>query len=83
MLYQDGRNKIELLTTYLYELSIYAIGKNRVELVASKFISSKKEIRIKKPIQIKKCKGYIIEKSIVLLGAPQEYMDKYFLKPCE
>lgn len=89
MLYKYGNSKIELLSKYLYEVSIYYISFDRAEMLSSKFISSNKEIRIKKEIEVENHKnkktgqGYILEKSIVLLGAPQQFMDKYSLQKIE
>lgn len=83
MLYHYDHSQIELLHQYLYEITVYAIGKDRAELIVSKFLTSKTPLKIKKPIKVEKRKGYIIEKSIQLLGAPQEFIDRYFLKPCK
>lgn len=87
MIYQYGRSNIELLSKYLYEIDVYYISYDRAELLQSKFVSSNKELKIKHEISIenhkRKDKGYIIQKSITLLGAPQSFMDKYGLKPIE
>lgn len=84
MLYKDGRVTVELLSEYLYEVTIYVHFKMRSECLFSKFISSKKELKVKKDVVVmKKTKQYTVVKYLELLGAPQSYMNRRGLKPIE
>lgn len=86
MLYQYGNTRIELMSQFLYEINKYIIYPNRVELLESKFISSSKELNLKKDIKIeyhgtKNKHDYLIETSIILLGAPESFVK--YLKICD
>ena len=84
MLYKDGRQTVEVLSSYLYELSIYVFYKNRSELLESKFYSSNKPLKIKKDVKtIKKTKDYKVISFLELLGAPQTYMESKGFKLAE
>jgi hypothetical protein len=63
---------ITVSKVFVYELSAYAHYKDRVELLGSKFITSKKPLQER--IQITKKIGYRIVKSIDLMSAPLDYL---------
>lgn len=68
-------NNIEPAKYFVYEVIIYKLFKDRVELIGNKLYSFKKELHIKKHTKYYKTKDYILMKSIDLLYAPQEYID--------
>lgn len=63
---------ITVSKVFVYELSAYAHYKDRVELLGSKFITSKNPLQER--IQITKKIGYRIVKSIDLMSAPLDYL---------
>lgn len=63
---------ITVSKVFVYELSAYAHYKDRVELLGSKFITSKNPLQER--VQITKKIGYRIVKSIDLMSAPLDYL---------
>ena len=78
-LYLFGNDKIELLSYFLYEVTIYEITKNRVRLLASKYYKSNKELKLKGSIS-KKYRNKLIIKNVSLLGVPFEFIKEKKLK---
>ena len=63
---------ITVSKVFVYELSAYAHYKDRVELLGSKFITSKNPLQER--VQVTKKIGYRIVKSIDLMSAPLDYL---------
>lgn len=66
---------IEQLPFYLYELTVYLYWKGGCGIRGNRFIKTSKPLNISKSCIRKKWKDYIVEKSIVLLGAPAEFIN--------
>lgn len=65
---------IEVLPYYLYELSLYKYWKNGCCLLASRFYKSDLPIIFTKSCVTEQQGEFLIEKSISLIGAPEEYI---------
>lgn len=65
---------IEILPYYLYELSIYKYWKGGCCLIASKFYKSDLPVIFAKSSITEQQDEFLIEKSISLIGAPEEYI---------
>lgn len=59
-----------------YEVSLYRIYKDRVELVGSRLYSSSKKLEILKEATYKREKDYILMKCIDWISAPKEYIEE-------
>lgn len=60
--------------SFLYEISIYRIFKNRAECLDSKFITSSKPLKIVKNAIYKRYPNYTLAKFIDWLEAPIDYI---------
>ena len=67
---------IEILPYFLYEVCINKYWKNGFCLLGHKYFKTDKPLNIKKTSIYKKYKDYLIEKEIILMSAPYEYILK-------
>lgn len=67
-------SKISIMDSFVYELSVYKVFKDRAECLGSKYYSSPKELKIKKDCKIKKYKDFSICIYIDWIGAPKQYI---------
>lgn len=72
-IYFSGEHKLTEYSTFLYEVSVYKIWKDRIELHDSKFYTSKQPIKFKPTVCIK-MGDYRLVKYITWLSAPLDYM---------
>lgn len=86
---KSSRSGVESLLasdSFVYEVSLYKIFKDRVELAGSRLYSSPKKISIKKETLYKKTKEYTLMKCIDWLAAPKEFIIENNLNiiiPCQ
>lgn len=73
-LYLYNGFRVEALSYFLYEISIYKYTKNEVFLIKSKFYKSDKPLHIRVFTKRLKYKGDIIEKSISIIGISEEFI---------
>lgn len=66
--------RIEVLPYFLYEVSLHKYWKNGYCLLGTRYFRSDSLLAIKKDRKYKKCKDYIVEKEICLLGAPYGFI---------
>lgn len=71
-LYRYEENKIEVLPYFLYEVCIYKYWSWGCCLLGSKFY--KADVLLKNKNKITRYKDYIIEKSISLVAAPENFI---------
>lgn len=71
-LYRFGDDKIEVLSYFLYEVTIYQVSKDMVRLLESKYYKSDKILKVKDTVI--KYKNYSIIRNITLLAAPFEFI---------
>lgn len=79
--YLSGTERIEITNTFVYEITVYKLYKDRAELVNSKFFSSPKKLNIKKDVKIIRKPDCVISKQIHWIGAPEDYILTNNLKP--
>jgi len=73
-LYLFENQKIEIMPSFVYEVSFYKHWKGGCCLLGNKFYQSNKLVKLKHSTQIKRVKDFLISKDIVLLGAPIEFI---------
>lgn len=73
-------DKVRPAKSFIYELSIYKIYKDRVELIESKYYSSENRLSLRKVDKIIKGKNYSLGVYIDWIGAPVEYIKNNNLK---
>lgn len=71
--YVSGELKLTVYSKFLYEVSLYKIWKDRVELFDSKFFVSEQPLKFKETTSVK-IKDYRLVKYITWLSAPLDYM---------
>lgn len=74
---------VELSPTFLYEISLYKLWKGGAASLGTKYYKADHLLNIKKSLEIKELEDGHIEKSITLVGVPQEFINEYNLKPYE
>ena len=67
-------SKISVADSFLYEVSVYKVYKDRFECLGSKYYSSNNYLNIKKSCKIKKYKDFNISIFVDWVGAPKEYI---------
>lgn len=67
-------SKLSIMDSFVYELSVYKVFKDRAECLGSKYYSSPKELKIKKDSKVKKYKDFSICIYIDWIGAPKQYI---------
>lgn len=72
--YHFGENKIIILPYYLYEVSIYKITNDTVNIINSKYYKSNKLLKTNKEIEYRKFRNYLLVRYIDLLGAPINFI---------
>ena len=77
-LYKD--NGIVEYNSFIYEVSLHKYWKNGYCLLGTKLFKSNKFIDVKKTHIYKKFKDYMIEKDIILIAAPYEFIREKNLK---
>ena len=75
----EGR-LIEVLPSFTYEVSLHKYWKNGYCFLGSKLYIADRLLHIKNSSIINNYVGYSIEKEIVLIGVPQEFIEEYNLK---
>lgn len=86
---KNSRSGVESLLvsdSFVYEVSLYKIFKDRVELAGSQLYSSPEKITIKKETLYKKTKEYTLMKCIDWLAAPRDFIIENNLNiiiPCQ
>lgn len=76
----------ELITigkTFLYEVSVYKIWKDRAECHGSQYFQSNKPLKIKKKAKYLRRNSFTIAKFIDWITAPEEFIKTNNLKPIE
>lgn len=71
--------------SFIYEISLYKIYKDRVELAGSQFYSANKKLSIKKETVYKKVKDCVFMKCIEWVAAPRDFIKENNLNaiiPC-
>lgn len=69
-------NKVEIMSCFVYEVSIYKITKNMAVLMGSQFYKSNKLLDVKEETTIKRFKNHIVIRNIDLLGVPKEFVEE-------
>lgn len=72
--YHSGDVKLTVYPSFLYEVQLYLIRKDRVECVGTKFFSSDKPLKVKESQFIKMDKEITCAKYITWIGAPLDYL---------
>lgn len=72
--YRSGSNRVVVGDSFIYEINLYKIYKDRAETIGSQFYSSPK------PLQFKECKtvknkDYILMKTMTWVAAPLDYLE--------
>lgn len=70
--YRLEENRIEPMSYFLYEVSLYKITENTANIIDSKYFKSNKFLEIK--IECKKFKNFLLIRYVNLLGAPIEFI---------
>lgn len=84
--FHSGVESLLVSDSFVYEVSLYKIFKDRVELAGSQLYSSPKKISIKKETLYKKTKEYTLMKYIDWLAAPRDFIIENNLNiiiPCQ
>lgn len=74
--YEYEGEPVELLPTFMYEVTLSKYWKNGFCQLGSKFYKAVRLLHIKNTCIIKKYNDYYIEKKINLIGIPQEFVDE-------
>ena len=67
---------VELLPTFMYEVTLNKYWKSGFCQLGNKFYKADKLLHVKNNYIITKYEGYYIEKEISLIGVPQEFIDE-------
>ncbi len=82
--YYDYKGEaVELLPTFLYEISLYKLWKGGAASLGTKYYKADHLLNIKQSLEIQKINDGHIEKTITLVGVPQEFINEFNLKPYE
>lgn len=82
----SGVESLLVSDSFVYEISLYKIFKDRVELAGSQLYSSPEKIKLKKETIYKRTKEYTLMKCIEWLAAPREFIIENNLNmiiPCQ
>ena len=77
--YRFENSKIFVLPYFLYEVSADKLWKNGFCNLKARYFKSNKFLKIKHKVEIKHYEGYIIIKSITLIGAPYNFIHDHNL----
>lgn len=66
--YQDSQ--LMVAPTFIYEVDLYYIAKNRANLLSSRTYTSDRELNVNEVEIVKRFKKFSIERFITLVGAP-------------
>ena len=66
--YQDSQ--LMVAPTFMYEVDLYYISKNRANLLSSRAYTSDRELNVNEVEIVKRFKKFSIERFITLVGAP-------------
>lgn len=73
-IYEYRGNPIEVLPTFLYEVSLYKIFPNSASLLSSRYYTSNKLLKIEETKVVKRFKNFFIERFTTLLGTPISFI---------
>lgn len=73
-IYHSGGVKLTVGSTFIYEVQLYLIYKDRAECVGSKFYSSDKPLEAKESQFVRVSNEIICAKYITWLSAPLDYL---------
>ena len=79
--YEYEGGLVELLPTFMYEVTLNKYWKNGFCQLGSKLYKADRLLHIKNNYIVTKYEGYRIEKEISLIGVPQEFIDEMNLSP--
>lgn len=79
-LYEYEGGLVEVLPTFTYEVSLHKYWKNGYCFLGSQLYKADRLLHLKGNCVITKYKGYRIEKEIVLIGVPEEFIKEQQLK---
>ena len=75
--YRFEEHRVTIQPCFLYEITIYKLSKNMVELLSSKFYKSEKLLNIKNEETIlEKTKDYSIVKGVDIIGVTEEFKER-------
>lgn len=72
--YQDSQ--IKVASCFLYEVDLYKIAPNMVNILSSRYYISNKLLKVKEVEIVKRFKNFNIERFIVLIGAPISFIEE-------
>ena len=72
--YEYQGHQIEILPTFLYEVSLYKIFPTSSTMLSSRYYTSNKIIKVEESKVVKRFKNFFIERFITLLGAPISFI---------
>ena len=75
-IYDYEGSRVTITPFFLYEISIYEVTPNRFDIRSNKFYASKKILDIPELTVLKTTKDYILEREVVLLGVPTEFIEE-------
>lgn len=79
----SGIESLLVSNSFIYEISLYKIFKDRVELAGSQLYSSKEKLIISKDTLYTKEKDYILMKCIDWIAAPKNFIEENHLNITE
>lgn len=79
-LYESEYGLVKIYSSFIYEVCLYKHWKNGYCQLDSKFYKSDHILHIKKNRVITKYKNFFLEKEIILVGVPKEFIDENQLK---
>lgn len=74
--YEYEGGLVELLPTFMYEVTLNKYWNNGYCLLGSKSYKADRLLHLKNNCIITKYDGYLIEKEVSLVGVPQEFVDE-------
>lgn len=82
-IYHSGDVKLTVSSTFIYEVQLYLIYKDRAECVGSKFYSSDKPLAVKESQFVRMSDEITCAKYITWLSAPLDYLTNNNFKVLE
>lgn len=82
----SGVESLLVADSFIYEVSLYKIFKDRVELAGSQLYSSEEKLNIKKDTIYKRTMGFTLMKCIDWISAPKDFIEENHLniiEPCQ
>lgn len=82
----SGNNSLLVADSFIYEVSLYKIYKDRAELAGCQLYSSNTKITIKKETIYKRTKEFTLMKCIDWIAAPKDFIEQNninILEPCQ